>query len=261
MTRSVTSSASSFQRHEELVIDIDSMIFNHVCPPSGLGTRQSGLTQKMHAVIHSIRLECTSWPVTSRLLQCFVGICADMGTEMELNQVTDFSVSNHFNYWTDLQLFDDDGNCDDTVLDAPDVDMDSDGEHLSFQRALYVPGSYHLIDNLSKGLLQSLGNWTVIKEDLAKLISFFHGQHNRELFMRNLLPEALYFKFSSGPPSFDGGRTWGIVHRVTAWLLERKAVAGAGIGPSRVLPRPTPPLRSHEVPLEFGGVASVLLLI
>jgi hypothetical protein len=65
-----------------------------------------------------------------------------------------------------------------------------------------------------------------MKSCYTKVIQFFHAPYNRQLFCVNLVPDALQWKFKSGPASFDGGRTWGIVESTTKWLIEREEVTG-----------------------------------
>eukprot|EP00959_Pyramimonas_sp_CCMP1952_P447345 9366565-Pyramimonas_sp.AAC.1 len=78
---------------QELKKTVGSYIFKRVLPPTALGTRQSGLPRKLRAVVHSLRLESTSWAMTSALSSCFLGLTSDMGTEADLNTVNDISVS------------------------------------------------------------------------------------------------------------------------------------------------------------------------
>lgn len=85
-------SPEACDRHEELKQTIAGSIFYHVAPPSALGTRQSSLEQKLHAVMHSLRLETHSWNSADKLLKSFTCICADMGTEAQLSEVDDISI-------------------------------------------------------------------------------------------------------------------------------------------------------------------------
>jgi hypothetical protein len=88
----------------------------------------------------------------------------------------------------------------------------------------FSPGTYHMVDNFSKTLLTTLVVFRDMKDQFTKVLSFFHPPHNRELYQATLLPPALHFFFNTGPPTFDGGRAWGVVEKALGWLLPREAV-------------------------------------
>ena len=67
------------------------------------------------------------------------------------------------------------------------------------------PGTYHLVDNFSKGLLECLATWVPMKDKFASVLSFFHAPHNRDLYKAALLHPFVHFLMHTGPPSFDGG--------------------------------------------------------
>jgi hypothetical protein len=67
------------------------------------------------------------------------------------------------------------------------------------------PGTYHLVDNFSKSLLDCLTTWVEMKDKFASVLSFFHAPHNRDLYKAALLHPFVHFLMHTGPPSFDGG--------------------------------------------------------
>ena len=70
-----------------------------------------------------------------------------MGTEGGLNSISDVRPHESFWYWHDDSLLQADGCGDDDA----DLHWHSDlHEAVSFSRSLYVPGTFHLIDNVSK---------------------------------------------------------------------------------------------------------------
>ncbi len=131
-------------RHETLMRAVSDAIEFHTLPPAALGPRQLGLEHKAHALVHALRLETSSWAATSRLASLVTGMCSDLGTEADLNRVVDINVADSFSYWQTLEF---DGNDFDDAMGngpayAPSV--------VSFARSLLIPGTFHLVDNLSK---------------------------------------------------------------------------------------------------------------
>ncbi len=92
----------------------------------------------------------------------------------------------------------------------------------------------------SKGLLESLENtWYDFSDTFPKVVHFFHQPFNRQLYQHRLLPSELHFRMSGGPPSWDGGRVWGVIEHCTDWLLTREQVAWGIAEPRR--PHLSPP--------------------
>ncbi len=141
------------EHHDLLCQSLAQLFIRHVAPPAALGTRQSGLPMKLHAMVHSLRLECSSWATCAQLCASVCGICSDMGTEMEVNRVDDIKLDESFWYWEPPVKFDGDGVADEPSAVGADVMPDSSPAlALSFAGSLYVPGSYHLVDGLSKAI-------------------------------------------------------------------------------------------------------------
>ncbi len=160
---------------------------------------------------------------------------------MDINQVIQLDTHEHFGYWHKVELQDDECmECEHSSADDPAPE----GSRLTFERSLYVPGLYHVVDNLSTGLLDSLASWPHVQSELTKTVAFFHQPHNRQLFQHNLLPACLHYRLAGGPPAWDGGRVWGIVHTCTSWLLELKSVIG-----DNNLPSHYPQMLCHFCPL------------
>ncbi len=211
MMRLTLDSAEQCDEPEQLRQHVKSCFFYHVLPPTALGTRQAGLAMKLHAVTHSVRLESSDWSKTNDLFNAVIGVTADIGSEEDLNMM-DMPLS-AFDYWHELQ--------DDNVYGpttAPVVDT------VSLSKSLYVPGTLHITDNLSKGLLASLQSWDALKPKVEKVCAFFHAPYTRSLFSHRLVPSGLQWKFKSGPPSFDRGRAWGVVDTLCKWLINRADV-------------------------------------
>ncbi len=90
-----------------------------------------------------------------------------------------------------------------------------------------LPGTFHIIDGLSKTLLSSLTIYEDgLRDKLAKMVQFFHAPWTRALFSHALVPAPLQELFKSGPPAFGGGRAWGIIEQVTEWLVSREEAMG-----------------------------------
>lgn len=118
--------------HERLRSRVAALISRHVLPPTALGTRKAGLASKLHAVCHSIRLECPDWHTASQFCKSFCSLTSDMGTEMDLNAVQGLDVSSAFPYWCSVHMQADD---DDDIGGASEL-----GTRMSFAGSLYIPG-------------------------------------------------------------------------------------------------------------------------
>ncbi len=133
--------------HDALTRQVGSAVSKHILPPASLGTRQTSLPMKLHCMIHSLRLGCSSWEVCSKLCSAVCAICSDMGTEMDVNRVEDVKINDTFWYWDPPLPVLADGGIGLDVADAPPSPL-----CVSFLRSLYVPGTYHLVDGVSKVL-------------------------------------------------------------------------------------------------------------
>ncbi len=124
--------------------------FRHTLRPAGLGTRQASLQQKLHGIVHSLRLETQSWESTSKLARCFLGLCSDQGTEQGLNTIDDVCIKDAFWYWhPDADMLMDDSA---DMSASAGVAERAAGESpvISLAGSFFVPGTFHVVDGLSK---------------------------------------------------------------------------------------------------------------
>jgi len=96
-------------------------------------------------------------------------------------------------------------------------------EHEQLRSRIAAMILHHVFPNFSKGLLQCLELRLLLKDDFAHLLSFFHATHVRDLYTATLLPPHAPHVMSTGPPTFDGGRAWGVIEAALSWLLPRES--------------------------------------
>ncbi len=102
-----------------------------------------------------LRLETQSWESTSRLTDCVMGLCSDLGTESGLTTVSDVRITESFWYWhPDEDVLMDD--CGAMSAAAPPADPSAAEQAritaptVSLSGSLFVPGAFHVVDGLSK---------------------------------------------------------------------------------------------------------------
>ena len=194
---------------------------HHVLPPVALGIRRASLLDKVHAVLHGLRLECSSFADVQLLLQHTSSVTADLGTEAELSQV-EINVGSMFPYWSDssgvstFELSEDAGAVEPepTGSAEPAVAVGAPSTNtVSFRSCLFVPGLFNILDGATHTLLNSSEIWPEVKPLYESTVRFFHHAHYRRFFTSCCLSDPAThgwaFLFNDGPPLFEGGRAWG----------------------------------------------------
>ena len=103
----------------------------------------------------------------------------------------------------------------------------SSSELSTKKECLHIPGTFHLLENIQKRILNTMQTWEEIRPLMESLCHCFHYNHVRERIVLGCLTgHRLAWRdlFSSGPPLFEGGRVWGVTVAITDWLLLRKDV-------------------------------------
>ena len=209
---------------------------HHTFPPTALGVRQTTLSHKVHAFLHSLRLEHSTW----KQLQLFLGrtftYTSDMGTEASLS-LTSVDVHQDQNSNSHLSLeFEEDGLAlEDQMIDVqaepepqasqdhipPPGPADADCRSLDLS-ALYVPGMFHIIDNATKDVLKRSVVWSdPVKLMLESVLLFFNAFHRRKWFVAKCCVGpfgAWSVFFESAAPKLEGGRAWGVVSELLGYL-------------------------------------------
>ena len=220
-------------------------MFRHTFPPTALGLRQTTLSHKVHAFLHSLRLEHKTWLQLQGFLSSTFAYTSDMGTEGSFN-LTQVDVPEYFPYWPDqtsnstLSLqFDEDGGAleddgagvgelPDGAAEQPQQQQERAGDtvRVDLSSALYVPGMFHIIDNATKDVLKkSEVREATVKTMLESVLLFFNAFHRRKWFVAKCCVgrfEGYSVFFQSASPKLEGGRAWGVVSAGVAWVLERK---------------------------------------
>ena len=220
---------------------------HHTFPPTALGVRQTTLSHKVHAFLHSLRLEHSTWSQLQAFLDNTFAYTSDMGTEASFN-LTTVDVPSYFPYWPDpgsnshLSLDFQDADQAEEPVDAIDAALEllDDGggpeaaaqvvecRSLDLSKSLFVPGMFHVIDNATKDVLKKSSLWSQsLKGMLESVLLFFNAFHRRKWFMVKCLGgrlQAFSEFFQSAPPKLEGGRAWGVVSTGVAWVLERQVM-------------------------------------
>lgn len=220
-------SRSDLEANLDNMDEVQAVCFHHTCPPTALGLRHATLAHKVHAILHSFRLESSSWSSVQGLLDCIFAITSDQGTESEVSLAT-VPLQSMFPYWTQQGQIEFEVDAGANV-DIPEqgAERDPDPDSLSFTKSLYVAGMFHLIDGITKDLLKKSLCWSEVKPLLDAVLQFFHGGHNRQLFVSKCFSEGnrgFEFLFRAGPAKLEGGRAWGVLEKGVDWVLARRHV-------------------------------------
>lgn len=117
----------------------------HVFPPTGLGSWHGNIAHKFHAVLHGLRLECSSWRVVQALLHNYFTITTDLGVERKLAESETYA-GDLFPYCCDLPVGQGEAPADNENLAAREL-ADST-THLTLCHAFHIPGTFHMVENL-----------------------------------------------------------------------------------------------------------------
>ena len=211
---------------------------HHTFPPTGLGVRHTTLSHKVHAYLHSLRLEHSTWELLQKFLKRTFTYTSDMGTEGSFN-LTRVDVPSYFGYWPDQS------SNSHLALEFQDADIDQPAEEddgagvgplqeaaspechsLDLSSSLWVPGMFHIIDNATKDVLRKSDVWcSDVKGMLESVLLFFNAFHRRKWFIAKCCVrqfQAWSVFFEAAAPKLEGGRAWGVVSEGMSWVLERK---------------------------------------
>ena len=214
-------------------------MLHHKSPPTALGVRQTTLSHKIHAFLHSLRLEQHTWQQLQQFLQSTFAYTSDMGTEGSFN-LASVDVPEYFPYWSDsstnshlsLEFGEDEGAAEHPIAlgDVGDGGQmaPADCRTADLSGSLYIPGMFHIIDNATKDMLKKSFVWNnQVKAMLEAVLLFFNGFHRRRWFVARCCVGAFAtwsIFFESAPPKLEGGRAWGVVSEGIAWVLRRKVM-------------------------------------
>ena len=210
----------------DLMDVIRSAKHHHVFPPSCLGSRMQGHVHSSASVVHQFRLESEDWNATSKLADRFFSFTTDTG-ESALKK-THFKVGDTFAHWLNqAPMITSENDLHDLDADALLKNLESEGNiTISLRHVLDVSGLFHMNENIQKRLLTQLPSWSLAKKPLEAMLCVFHARQSRRRFVRRCLPGPNHADnrklFEFGPPTLDGGRVWGVLHKGTLWLLERR---------------------------------------
>ena len=112
---------------------------------------------------------------------------------------------------------------------------------VSFQKLLYVPGLFHILDGATHELLNHSLLWPEMKPLYENAVRFFHHGHYRRFFLQCCFDESQMqgwsFLFDDGPPLFEGGQLWVVLAEGVAWLLHRESVLQRTWAPEKLARR------------------------
>jgi hypothetical protein len=146
--------------------DIRAAFVSHCHPATSLGSSASSLGHTMHAVAHTNRLETHTWSDVRAKLLHSVSMTSDMGTEFGLTSIEKVKVQEFFPHWDCLAFEADELGADADHANEAAVELD-------FSHMLPVPGSFHIVDNMSKDVLRDLPHLPLVERQLHSVANYF----------------------------------------------------------------------------------------
>ena len=247
------------------------LVSHHVLPLGALGTRRSNLEHVVHSIFFRLRLECQDWDDVEKLVRSTFSLTADQGTEGKVGDVDCIDLQKYFPWWPVSSLREEDPLLQDLRVEVREDDLlaemapahaAQDSAQASqtqscalrpgFIFSIRVPPHFHIIDKVSKAVLDALTlTWPRIEKGFKAVVVFFHARHTRRHFSQLCVHPAIQYLFSSGPPSWDGGRAWGVLEKTVRWLLHREGAIKRSFDLQKLLRNPAKP-KQTVIPEALG---------
>ena len=152
--------------HTDAITRLQELLRQHRGVPTCLASGRGSLFHKVHAYMHSLRLESMSWEMTACLYNSTVSYTTDFGTEVGFGHFPEVTAKDMFP-WTCLDsLVGEEDGARAEGLQTEDVTL--------AQHALQVPGILHIVHNIVKDFPVVLPSYPAFLSQLqavARLLS------------------------------------------------------------------------------------------
>ena len=142
----------STEHLNQLTEQMHGVLWHHYNVPTVLGLGEMSRTQKLVALIHSLRMELGSWAALKSVVSSVVAFTTDYGTESGLTSIAAVNCNELFPHWSENQIGDDDAW-------DPAGAQPGNAALVSFCNALPVPGCLHILHNALSDMGPSLPGW------------------------------------------------------------------------------------------------------
>ena len=191
-----------FEDEQQLVNDMAKMVNVIVLTPTVLGRARCGLSDKLHALLHALRLLVDSLSDLSVLLRSIVGFCTDFGTESSLATVPRIPLSRAFPYEAAPEPVD---------AFASAGPEDAVPGMCDLTASVEFPGPLHIIHNITTALGDCMVHFKVQADKLTSLAKMLTYQAYKQNLLAtcfasgeafHLRKEIIAFKSKVNPKRF-----------------------------------------------------------
>ncbi|CAE7195772.1 unnamed protein product [Symbiodinium natans] len=175
--------------------------YKHPMVPVGLGSARADLWHELHAMYHSLFLECGSPELVASVARSVTAVISDRGTEAGIPQahrVPFHFFFPHFQAPLTVEADGDAGLPEDAQPDGPVAAQvigqqpppgaEEEDPGLSMQQALPVPGCLHIVHNATRNMLHAMPNFEEkAKKPFTAVVEVLHSSYTRQRFVATCL--------------------------------------------------------------------------
>jgi hypothetical protein len=173
-------------RISRLSKEMHGKVWHHIHVPLAMGKGATQLHQKFALLLHGFRLEANSWTDVRRIAKRVVTLTTDYGTESGIQQVPPLDGSALHPHWQEgPQLIDDSPEVGAAILTCPP------NAHVSFERALPIPGVMHMLHNSLDDMTDGLPDFAFWMERATATAKYLSDRATKDALILHC--------FSSGP--------------------------------------------------------------
>jgi len=210
----------------------------HMFPPAAVGARRESLVHKLHAVLHSMRLDLGTWQLVMAAMAATCTITTDAGHE------SGFAAGDHPKLDQFFPHIRDDSWKSDSLhslislnpgsfdsFESKEADTAGPagaeaGSAKAFEKSLWVQGGHHVCDGATDKITSEMKQAEWFKSLLQAVREYFKTTGNRELFVNQCLTSeqakrSYAWLFDKKPPTMLEIR-WGSLLAVARWVLDRR---------------------------------------
>lgn len=202
----------------QLMEEMAPLIRWHVTPAVQIGFGASNVQRKVHAILHSLRLELSSHAQLLKFWKEIVCITSDYGTEFKICYCR--PVPDLFPWWQDAAGMEEDLLVDDDLLQEPHRDT------LAFQHLLPNDGLLHCIDNCTKDLAICMPGYRLAVRKLKSVAKLVKSRGSRDKLIQRCFSSRVGGLFADDIRKYKAGvylARWGTVAFAVPEMLKLRS--------------------------------------
>ena len=161
--------------------------------PVCLGSGRADAAHKLHALMHSLRLTCSSWQQVASVTNSIGVWVTDFGVEAVLSRVPQFSVvevfpwiANEADHNSAVQI---EAADEDAFRQCVDFRATTTGYDVDMSASMQVLGLLHVLRNATNDLHKAMSGWSQYVRHLTSISRLLTKQHMRQRFLSSCCSE------------------------------------------------------------------------